>query len=80
MPIFGHSKFIPVFLEKLSEKIGTAIFGSFKFIQVFWEKLSEKHSEWPFLAIPNYTSLLEKFSMTIFWPFQISSSLFGENC
>ena len=51
---------------------------------VFLEKIVRKNSEWPFLAIPNlYQSFWEKLSEKIwnnhFWPFQIYTSLFGEN-
>ena len=79
MPIFGHSKFIPVFLyQKGLNKFGMHIFG-------FLGKIVGKNSEWPFMAIPNvYQSFLEKLSEEIqnghFWPFQIYTSLFGKIC
>ena len=40
--IFGHSKFIPVFWEKLLEKIRMAIFGHSKFVPVFLRKIVGK--------------------------------------
>ena len=82
--IFGHSKFIPVFLGKIvGKKLRTAIFGHSKFIPVFLGKIVGKNSEEPFLAIPNlYQSFWEnkKFQNSHFWPFQICTSLFGKNC
>ena len=75
MAIFGHSKFIPVFLGKIvGKKFGTAIFGHSKFIPVFLGKTVGKNSEWPFLAILNlyqsfWEKLLEKNWNSHFWPF-----------
>ena len=45
----------------------------------------EKNSEWPLLAIPNlyqsvWETLSEKDWNKHFWPFQIYTSLSGENC
>ena len=86
MPIFGHSTFIPVFLyQKGFNKFGMSIFGHSEFIPVFLGKLVRKKLEQPFLAIPNlYQSFWEKLSEKIwnghFWPFQIYTSLYGENC
>ena len=62
-------------------KFGTAIFGHSEFISVFLGKIVGKNSEWPFLAIPNFTSLFGKIvRKNLEWPFQIYISLFGENC
>ena len=81
MAIFGHSKFIPVFLGKIVRKNSK---WPFLAIPNFWKKLSEKfgmaifgHSEF----IPVF---LEKLSEKIwnghFWLFQIDTSLFGKSC
>ena len=56
-PFFAIPNLYQFFWEKLSEKIGTTIFGHSKFIPVFLGKIVGKNSEWPFLAIPNFTSL-----------------------
>ena len=86
MPIFGHSKFLPVYLyQKDLNTFGMPIFGHSEFIPVFLGKIIGKNSEWPFLAIPNlYQSFWEKLSEKIqnghFWPFSIYTSLFGKNC
>ena len=86
MPIFGHSKFLPVILhQKDLNKFGMHIFGHSEFIPVFLGKIVRKNSEQPFLAIPNlYQSFWEKLSEQIqnahFLPFQIYTSLFGKNC
>ena len=86
MPIFGHSKFLPLFLyQKGLNKFGMCIFGHSEFIPVFLGKIVGKKSEWLFLPIPKlYQSFWEKLSEKIqnghFWPFQIYTSLFGENC
>ena len=60
--IFGHSKFIPVFLGKIvRKKFGMAIFGHSKFIPIFLGKIVGKNLDQPFLAIPNlYQSFWEK--------------------
>ena len=64
MPIFGLSKFLPVFLYQNGfNKFGMHIFGHSEFISVFLEKNVGKNLEWPFLAIPNlYQSFREKLS------------------
>ena len=86
MAIFGHSKFVPVFLGKIvGKKFGVAIFGHSEFIPVFLGKIVRKNSEQPFLAILNlYQSFWEKLSGKNwnghFWSFQIYTSLFGKNC
>ena len=49
MAIFGHSKFITVYLGKIVGKnFGMAIFGHSKFIPVFLGKIVRNNSEWPF--------------------------------
>ena len=62
-----------------------AIFGHSEFIPIFLGKIVGKNLKWPFLAIPNlyqafWEKLLEKIQNSHFWPFQIYTSLFGENC
>ena len=73
MAIFGHSKFVPVFLRKIvGKKFKMAIFGHTKFIPVLLGNIVKKKLEHPFLAIPNlyqsfWEKLLEKkFGMAIF--------------
>ena len=86
MAIFGHSEFIPVFLGKIvRKKFGMAIFGHSEFIPVFLGKIGGKNWEQPFLAIPNlyqsfWEKLVEKIQNSHFWPFQIYTCLFGQNC
>ena len=86
MPIFGHSKFLPVFLyQKGFNKFRMCIFGHSEFMPVFLGKMVRKNSEQTFLAIPNlYQSFWEKLSEKIwnghFWSFRIYTSLFGKNC
>ena len=86
MPIFGHSKCLPVFLyQKGFNQFRMCIFGHSKFIPVFWGKIVGKNSEQLFLAILNlyqsfWEKLLEKIWNDHFWPFQIYTSLFGKNC
>ena len=64
MAIFGHSKFIPVFLRKIEQTFfGTSIFGHSKFIPVLLGNIVN-----------------EKNWNIHFWPFQIYTSLFGKNC
>ena len=54
MAIFGHSKFVPVFLRKIvRKKFGMAIFCHSKFIPVPLGKIVRKKLEQQFLAIPN---------------------------
>ena len=54
MPIFGHYKFLPVYLyQKGFNKFGMCIFGHSEFVPVFLGKIIGKNLEWPFLAIPN---------------------------
>ena len=83
MPIFGHCKFLPVFLyQKGLNKFGKAIFGHSEFVPVFWGKIVRKNLEWPFLANRNlYQSFWKKMSEKIwkshFWPFQIFSDNFS---
>ena len=67
MVIFGHSKFIPVFLEKNWKKIvrknsEQPFLPIQNLYQSFWEKL------------------LEKIQNDHYWPFQIYTSIFGKNC
>ena len=74
-----------LFGKNCQKKFGTAIFGHSEFIPVFLGKIVRKHSGQPFLAIPNlYQSFWEILSENIqdshFWPFQIYTSLFWENC
>ena len=84
MPIFGHSKFLPVFLyQKGLNEFGIHIFGHSELIPVFWRKIFGKNLEWPFLAIPNlfqssWEKLLGKIPNSHFWPFQIHTSIFGK--
>ena len=84
MPIFGHSKFLPVFLyQKGFNKFRMHIFGHSKFIPVFLGKIVGKNLEQPFLAIPNlYQSFWGKLSEKIwnghFLSFQIYTS-FGHS-
>ena len=85
MAIFGLSKFIPVFLGEIVGKNLEWPFLAFpNLYQSFWVQIVRKSLEWPFLAFPNYQSfwekLLEKIWNGHFWPFQIYTSLFGENC
>ena len=64
MAIFGHSKFVPVFLRKIvGKKFKMAIFGHSKFIPVLLGKIVRKKN-WNIH----------------FWPFLIYTSLFGKNC
>ena len=52
MAIFGHSKFIPVFLEKIVRKtLEQPFLAILNLYQSFWEKLSENiwnGQKWPF--------------------------------
>ena len=48
MPIFGHSKFTPVFLGKLLEKIWNSHFGCSEFVPAFLGKIVRKNMEQPF--------------------------------
>ena len=67
MPIFGHSKFIPVVLGKIvRKKFGTAIFGHSEFIPVFLGNIVGKNLKWPFLAVPN---LYQSFGENLEQPF-----------
>ena len=85
--IFGHSEFIPVFMEKI---VGKNLEWPFLAIlnlyqSVFMRKIVGKNLEQPFLAIPNlyqsfWEKLLEKIQNSHFWPFGIYTSLFGKNC
>ena len=78
MAIFGHSDLYQSFREKLLEKIWN---GHSKFIPVFLGKIVGKKLEQPFLAIRNlYQSLGKIIRKNSEWPFQIYTSLFGENC
>ena len=70
MPIFGHSKFLPVFLfQKGLNKFGMCIFGHAEFVPVFLGKIVGTNGHfWPFQI---YTSLFgkncrKKFRMAIF--------------
>ena len=83
--IFGHSKFIPVSLGKLLEKIQNSRFWPIQICTSLFRKNCWKNLEWPFLAILNlyqsfWEKLLEKNQNSHFWPFQIYTSLFGKNC
>ena len=84
--IFHHSKFIPVLLGKiLRKKLEQPFLAIPNLYQSSSEKLLEKNSEWPLLAIPNlyqsfWETLSEKDWNKHFWPFQIYTSLSGENC
>ena len=62
--IYGHSKFIPVFLGKIVGKNSEWPFLAIpNLYQSSWEKLLEKNLKWPFLAIPNlYQSFWETLS------------------
>ena len=75
MHIFGHCKFLPVFLyQKGFNKFGMHTFGHSEFIPVFLGKIARKNLEWPFLAIPNlYQSFWEKL------PENIWNSHFGHS-
>ena len=72
MPIFGHSKFLPVFMyQKALIDSECTFLAILNLYQSFWEKLLEKIQNghfWPFLI---YTSLFgkncwKKFGMAIF--------------
>ena len=84
MPIFGYSKFLPVFLyQKGSNKFRMAIFGHSGFIPVFLGKIVRKNSEQPFLAISNlcqsfWEKLSEKIQNSHFWPFQFVPVFLGK--
>ena len=86
MAIFGHSKFVPVFLGKIVRKNSEQQYLAIpNLYQSFWEKLLGKHLEQPFLAILNlylsfWKKMLEKIQNSHFWSFQIYISLFGKNC
>ena len=86
MIIFGHSKFIPVFLGKIVGKNSEWPFLAIpNLYQSFWEKLSEKIENghfWPFQNLYQsfWAKLLGKIQNDHFWPFQICTSLFGKNC
>ena len=75
-----------LFWEKFSEKNWNNHFLAIpNLYQSSSEKLLEKNSEWPLLAIPNlyqsfWETLSEKDWNKHFWPFQIYTSLSGENC
>ena len=65
--IFGHSKFIPVFLGKIwNEPFLTKIYSS-----CYGRTAIFGHSK---------KKILEKIENSHFWPFQIYTSLFGKNC
>ena len=49
--IFGHSKCIPIFLEKIVGKKCNSHFRPFSTYTSLFEKNCQKNSEWPFLAI-----------------------------
>ena len=72
MAIFGHSKFVPVFLRKIvGKKFGMAILAIPNLYQSFWETLLEKNWNihfWPFLIC---TSLFGKncLKKNLEWPF-----------
>ena len=51
--IFGHSKFVPVFLGKIVGKNSEQPFCHSKRISVFLGKIVGKNLEQSFLAIPN---------------------------
>ena len=55
--IFGHSKFIPVFLGKIVGKNSEWPFLAIpNLYQSSWEKLLENNMEWPFFPFQIYTS------------------------
>ena len=72
MAIFGHSKFIPVFLGKIVGKnLEQPFLAVLNLYQSFWEKLSEKNWNGHFWPFQIYTSLFgkncwKKFGMAIF--------------
>ena len=82
MAIFGHSKFVLVFLGKVVRKnveqpfqIYTSLFG----------KSCQKKCEMAILAIPDlyqsfWKKLAEKIQTGHFWLFSIYTSLFGISC
>ena len=62
MPIFGHSKFLPVFLyQKGFNKFGMCIFGHSEFIPVFLGKMLENIQNGHFWSFQIYTSLFGKY-------------------
>ena len=73
--IFGHSKFIPVFLGNIvGKRLEQTFLAISNLYQSFWEKNCLKILEQPFLAIPNLChSFWEKWSENNwnghFWPF-----------
>ena len=85
MPIFGHSKFLPVFLyQKGFNKFRMPIFGLSEFMLIFLGKIVRKNWKchfWPFIIYTNlFGKIVRKNSECHFWLFQIYTSLFGENC
>ena len=73
MAIFGHSKFVPVFLRKIvGKRLENGHFWPFQIYTSPFGKNCQKKLEHPFLAIPNlyqsfWEKLLEKkFGMAIF--------------
>ena len=84
--IFGHSKFIPVFLGNIVRKRLEQTFLAIpNLYQSFWEKLLEKiwnNHFWPFqiYTSPFWEKLLGKIQNGHFWPFQICTSLLEKNC
>ena len=79
MAIFGHSKFVPVFLRKIvGKKFKMAIFGHTKFIAVLLGNIVKKNWNihfWPFLI---YTSLFGKncWKKNLEWPFLAIPNLY----
>ena len=83
MAIFGHSKFVQIFLGKIVRK--NWYFWPFQIIPVFLGKIVRNNLQWQFLAILDlFQSFWEKLSEIIwnshFWPVWIYASHSRKNC
>ena len=80
MAIFGHSKFIPVFLGKIVRKNLVWPFLAIpNLYQSFWEKLSEKFWYGHFWPFQIYTSLFGKYCQKKFGMASFGHSEFSDN-
>ena len=85
MHIFGHCKFLPVFLyQKGFNKFQMHTFGHSEFIPVFLGKIARKNLEQPFWPFQIHTVFLENIvRKNLEEPFLAIPNLyrlFGENC